>query len=208
MEEIIITAGTVEDPAEDMLDTDGFEPLSEDPEEKKRIGNARKANGIRVAATVFGIASTAITVIRAMLLPILIILGLIIIFAFWFFAMMGGMIIFAMATIVLPIIIIPVLLVGVLILALIALAELTPIIIGALALILAMISFIFEKKAAGSEICSVKIKALSLIFGIGGFVLPLLLAPVLLIPTLIMLSPAIFMVIIALVFTVQIFTLA
>lgn len=186
------------------------EPALSKKEERlrKKKKNAARAKGLSIASLVFGGLALGITVIRILLLPLCLIVGLFSAFLVWVYMMMGGALMLAMSALVYPLLLIFIIIAAVVIIGFIALAELVPSIFGILSIILAVIASRVRKKATKSARRKKVLKIASFVLSIAGTFVAVVAEPLLLVPSLLLFSPVLLIFILAMLFILQMFGIA
>lgn len=180
---------SITDPEED--------ELSEESIQKK----AKVAKGLGKAAII-------ITAIKIILCPILSVAAIVFDLVSFFWLMMGGALMLAMAVIAMPVVSLIIIVVGAILVVAAILLELSPIILGIIARVL---SSKVQKSVQASEAYSPECqkaassaKKVSLI----GFIISLAAEPIAMIPALLLVSPILFLVLIGVVYLFQMIGLA
>ena len=175
---------------------------NEDIRKEKKI--KRKAR----VAKALGITVSAITALRIILCPILCVVVLVFDAIIFFFLMMGGALMLAMATIVLPFLPLIVILLGFVLVVAALLLELTPMILGIVAFILAASAQMNARKHdVNSPECK-KATASAKKVSLCGLILSIAAEPVAAIPTLLLSVPFLLVIVIAVVYLLQLLGLA
>jgi hypothetical protein len=182
-------------------------PCADDASDKKSKSEKKIRNKTK-AAKVLGLIATVVSVVRAVLSPILTSAAVVIDLLVFFFLMMGGALMLAMSTIVLPFLPIILIVLGIALAVAVIAIELSPIIMSIISFVLARSA---QKSARANAIddydCEKKISGAKRV-SVLGLILSILSEPLSAIPLLVLSAPAVLIIIIAVVFILQLFGIA